>query len=202
MGRVLKATYEELFLCVYLSLMWWLGQILVVTAAPATMGLNKTCNELANYRRGDSAYFREGARTEIGKGWFLYLIFLLTPAALAFNFWFYLHAEGLLRSFSIFWLWALVTALMIGQYVFPLMWQQEEPSIKMALRNGALLVARHPLYSFLMLLFELLLLVLSVALTLPLLILAPGMLSLCSNFALAGLLQEMGLAPQPPVITK
>ena len=35
MGRVLKATYEELFLCVYMSVLWWLGTVLIVTAAPA-----------------------------------------------------------------------------------------------------------------------------------------------------------------------
>ena len=34
MGRTIKAVYEELFLCVYLSLLWWLGTVLIVTAAP------------------------------------------------------------------------------------------------------------------------------------------------------------------------
>lgn len=202
MGRVLKATYEELFLCVYLSLLWWLGQLLVVTAAPAMMGINKAFNEVANYRRVDTGYFWDGAKKEVGKGWILYLLFLLVPVGIGFNFWFYIRAEGLWQAFAIFWLWAFVTVLMIGQYVFPLMWQQDEPSLKLALRNAALLVARHPLYSFLMLIFELLLLLLGVGLALPLLILTPAMLSLSGNFALNGLLQEMGMAPEPPVITK
>ena len=202
MGRVLKAIYEELFICVYTSVMWWLGQLLVITAAPAMMGINKVFNEAANYRRVDNSYFWEGGKTEIGKGWILYLLFLGVPLGIGFNFWFYLRADGWWRAFAIFWLWAFVTVLMIGQYVFPLMWQQDQPNLKLALRNAALLVARHPLYSFLMLIFEILLLALSVALTLPLLILTPAMLSLCGNFALTGLLQEMDLAPEPPVITK
>ena len=202
MGRVLKATYEELFLCVYLSLLWWLGQLLVITAAPAMMGINKTFNEAANYRRVDSSYFYEGARSEIGKGWILYLLFLLVPVGIGFNFWFYIRAEGLWQAFAIFWLWAFITVLMIGQYVFPLMWQQDEPNLKLALRNAALLTARHPLYSFLMLIFEMTLLVLGVGLALPLLILTPSMLALSGNFALAGLLQEMDMAPEPPVIPK
>ncbi len=202
MGRVLKATYEELFLCVYLSVLWWLGQLLVVTAAPAMMGLNRVSNRVANYKRVDNSYFWEGARTEIAKGWLLYAIFLAAPIAIAFNFWFYIRVDGWLRAFAIFWLWAFVTLLMVGQYVFPLMWQQDNPSIKLALRNSALLVARNPLYSFLMLLFELVLIALGIGLTLPLVLLTPAMLSLCGNFALNGLLQEMNLAPEPPVITK
>ena len=47
MGRVLKATYEELFLCVMMSGLWWVGQILIITAAPATMGMHAAVNRIA-----------------------------------------------------------------------------------------------------------------------------------------------------------
>ena len=198
MGRVLKATYEELFLCVYLSLFWWLGHVLVVTAAPAMMGINNACNRLANYKRVDNSYFWEGGRTAIARGWILYLIMLVTPLALAFNIWFYSRADGMWRVFTVFWLWVFLIALMVLQYLFPLLWQQDEFNVRLALRNAVLLALRHPLYSFLMLLFEVLLIVLSLALALPALILAPAMLALCGNFALTGLLQEMDLAPLPP----
>ena len=198
MGRVLKATYEELFLCVYMSLLWWTGQLLVVTAAPAMMGLNRVFNQPANYRRVDSSFFWEGARREVWRGWVLYLIMLVVPAALAFNVWFYAQAVGALRYFAIVWIWLFFMSLLVVQYLFPLFWQQDEPSLRLAVRNALLLALRHPLYSLLMALFEFLLIVLSVVLTLPLLILTPAMLSLCGNFALTGLLQEMDLAPNPP----
>lgn len=198
MGRVLKATYEELFLCVYTSVLWWLGQLLVVTAAPAMMGINRAFNQPANYRRVDNSFFWEGARQDFWRGWVLYLIMLLTPTALAFNVWFYAQAQGALRYFAIFWIWLFFMSFLVIQYMFPLFWQQDEPSIRMTLRNATLLALRHPLYSLLMALFELVLILLSIGLTLPLLILTPAMLSLCGNFALAGLLQEMDLAPQPP----
>ena len=74
--------------------------------------------------------------------------------------------------------------------------------IKLVLRNADILAVRHPLYSFLMLLFHIVLIVLSVALTLPVLILTPAMLSISGNFALVGALQEMDLAPQPPEPSK
>lgn len=198
MGRVFKATYEELFLCVYMSVLWWLGTVLIVTAAPAMSGINNVFNQPANYKRVDSGFFWDGAKQNIGKGWILFLILVIVPIALAFNAWFYLQGEGLWRAFAVFWIWVFLLSLMIGQYLFPLYWQQDEKDLKMVLRNAAILAVRFPLYSFLMLIFQILLMALSIALTLPILILTPSMLSLSGNFALVGALQEMDLAPHPP----
>ena len=89
---------------------------------------------------------------------------------------------------------------MTGQYLFPLIWQQDDPDVRLALRNSLLLALRYPLYSIFMLLFQLVLLAISAGLTLPLVLLYPGMIALTQNFALAGILQEMGLADQPPEI--
>ena len=90
---------------------------------------------------------------------------------------------------------------MMMQYLFPLFWQQDEPEFKLILRNGMLLALRYPLYTFLMLIFQIIIIVLSVVLTLPLLLLMPALVGLAANFALVGVLQEMGLAPQPPVVS-
>lgn len=88
--------------------------------------------------------------------------------------------------------------MLAAQYFYPLFWQQIEPNLKLVLRNSFLLVVRHPLYTFLMLLFQLLLVVISVALVVPVLLLLPGLVILSHNYALVGLLQEMDMAPQPP----
>jgi uncharacterized membrane protein YesL len=120
------------------------------------------------------------------------------PAAVVFNIWFYANSQGYLRVIGVAWLWMLLLVLMISQYFIPLFWQQDEPSIKLALRNATILALRNPLYTLLILLFQLVLLALSVGLTLPLVLLWPALAALTGNFALAGLLQEMGLAPEPP----
>jgi uncharacterized membrane protein YesL len=198
MGRTLKAAYDELFLCVFLSVAWWIGTLLIIPAAPVTLGVQQVANRIANYKRVDNSFFWEAARQHFGKGWLLYLINLLLPAAIAFNAWFYFQAEGWLRTFGVFWIWLFILALMTGQFFFPLFWQQDEPDLKLVLRNAVLLALRHPLYTFLMLLFQLVLLAISIAITLPLVLLAPALIALSANFALVGLLQEMGLAPEPP----
>jgi hypothetical protein len=86
---------------------------------------------------------------------------------------------------------------MVGQYVFPFLWQQDEPSLRMALKNGLVLAIRSPLYSILMVAFQMLLIIVSTLLVITILVL-PALIALSGNFALTGLLQEMELAPQPP----
>jgi uncharacterized membrane protein YesL len=198
MGRTLKAVYDELFLCVFLSIMWWLGTVLVVTAAPATVGLHQVANRIANYKRVDSSFFWEAARSNIGRGWVLYLINLLVPVIIVTSIVFYLGTTGWLRILGFVCVWLFIFILMISQYYFPLFWQQDDPDIRLILRNAVLLALQHPLYTFLMLLFQLLLIGLSVAITLPLFLLAPALIAISANFALTGMLQEVGLAPQPP----
>lgn len=198
MGRVLKATYEELFLCVMMSALWWVGQILIITAAPATMGMHAAANQIANYRRTGSEFFWDGAKRNIGRGWLMYALLLITPILIFINAWFYLNVESWLRVFAFMWLWVLIFILMAGQYVIPLFFQQDEPSVKLALRNAALLALRFPLYSILLAVFQVLFVTLSFVLVLPLVILAPAMLALSGELGLVGVLQEMGLAPPPP----
>ena len=51
MGRVFKATYEELFLVVGLSVTWWIGTLLILTAPMTTAGVQNVANRIANYAR-------------------------------------------------------------------------------------------------------------------------------------------------------
>ncbi len=198
MGRTLKAAYDELFLCVWLSVLWWLGTLLIIPAAPVTLGLHQVANRIANYKRVDASFFWEAAHANFGRGWLLYLISLLLPLIIGSSIFFYLSTTGWLRILGFVCIWLLIFSLMIGQYYFPLFFQQDEPNISLVLRNAVLLALQHPLYTFLMLLFQILLLALSIAITLPLFLLAPALIAISANFALAGMLQEMGLAPKPP----
>ncbi len=203
MGRTLKALYDELFLWVWLSVLWWVGTALIIPAAPVTLGLHQAANRVANYKRVDSGFFYESARQHIGKGWLLYAINILFAAMIAINIAFYFNSPAeWMRILGIVFLWVLVFYLISSQYFFPLFWQQEEQSLRLVLRNSFLLAIRHPLYSFLMVLFQLLLLGISVATVLPIFLLTPASIAVAANFALVGMLQEMELAPQPPDLHK
>ena len=111
MWRVIKSAYEELFLCVGMSLLWWAGLFLVITGAPATMGIEHVANRLANYKRADSGFFWESARLHLRQGFFLFWLSVIVPPALAFNVWFYANSEGWLCFISLVWLWVLLLAV-------------------------------------------------------------------------------------------
>lgn len=200
MGRTIKAVYEELFLCLYLSVLWWLGTILIVTAAPATLGLQRVANRMANYQRVDSSFFFEGARSHFGRGWLLYLIRVGIPVLIGVNIWFYLELQNWMWLLGVFFAWMLLVTVMVGLYLFPLFWQQDEQDLKLVLRNAAILTLQHPLYTFLLLLFVAAVAALSV-IPIIALFLTPAVIAVAANFGLTGLLQEMGLAPEPPVVS-
>ncbi len=200
MGRTLKAAWEELYLVVGISLFWWLGALLIVTAAPATRGSQGVANRIANYRRSSMDIFWEEARTRIGASWLLTGIMIFAFAMIPLNIWFYSSGgiEGWRAIVVALWLWALLLYFMVSQYLFPLLCQQSEASVGMAIRNAAVLAMRSPFYSLLGVLFEVLIVVLCFALVAPVVFLLPGLLALANNFFLTGLLQEMGLADPPP----
>lgn len=198
MGRVFKATYEELFLVVGLSVAWWVGTLLIVTAPMTAAGVHQVANRIANYKRSGFDFFWSGARAHIGRAVLLFLVIVAAPPLLWLSVNFYFERQGWMVLLGVIMAWVLLLVLMGGQFFYPLFWQQTEPSLKLVLRNGLLLAIQHPLYALLMLIFEVLLIGLSFALVAPVLLLMPGMVALAQNFALVGLLQDVGLAPQPP----
>jgi uncharacterized membrane protein YesL len=203
MGRSLKALYDELFLWVWLSVLWWVGTVLIIPAAPVMLGLHMAANRVANYKRVDSGFFYDSARQYIGRGWLLYALNLLMLAGVLFNIYFYLNSTAAWAQIvGIVWIWVLMLLSMASQYFFPLFWQQDQPTIGMILRNAFLLSIRYPLYTFLMLIFQILLLVISIVTVLPIFLLMPAAIVVTANFSLVGALQEMGLAPQPPEVDR
>jgi hypothetical protein len=199
MWRAIRATYDELLLLVGLSVLWWLGTVLVVTAAPATAGLHLVANRMANYKRVDAGFFWEGARRQVKRSWLLYAGNVVLLLAVFVNINFYVNGTvAWMQIVGVMWIWILLFLLLGGQYLFPLLCQQDDPSVKLVARNAILLALRHPLYSFLLFLFQLLIIAISVVLAFPIFLLTPGFVAVAANVGLVGLLQELDLAPPPP----
>jgi uncharacterized membrane protein YesL len=201
MWRVIKGAWDELFLVVGLSLAWWLGTFLIGTAPMTTAGIQQAANRIANYKRVDFSFFWEGFRTNMGRGVLLFLVLLLTPPLIVFSISFYFGFEGWIVTLGVLMAWLLLVALLAGQYCYPLFWQQNSPGLTLVLRNALVIALRHPLYSILMLLFQIFLTVISMLLVVPLILLLPGLIALTQNFALVGVLQDLGMAPQPPELS-
>ena len=88
--------------------------------------------------------------------------------------------------------------MMGSQYFLPLFWQQEDPSLRLLMRNAFILALQHPLYTLLMLIFQLALIVISFATVLPIFLLMPASVAVAANVGLVKLLEDKGLAPPPP----
>ncbi len=199
MWRTMKVLYDELFLWVWLSVLWWVGTVLVVTAAPAAAGLHAVANRSANYKRVDTGFFWDAAKGEIRRSWLLVGANLLILAAVALNIAFYANSPSTWGRFVvILWLWVLVLVKMGGIYFLPLFWQQDDPSLRLLLRNAFILALQHPLYTFLMLVFQITLVVVSFATVLPIFLLMPASVAVAANVGFVKLLEEKGLAPPPP----
>jgi uncharacterized membrane protein YesL len=199
MWRAIKAVYDELLLLVGLSVLWWVGTLLILPAAPATAGLHLVANRIANYKRVDSGFFWEGARSQIARSWLLYGGNLLLLIAVVVNITFYLSGTAAwMQIVGVMWLWILLFLVVAGQYLFPLFWQQDEPGLGLVARNAILLALRHPLYSILLLLFQIVIMGVSVVLAFPIFLLTPAFIAVIANVGLVALLQDMDLAPPPP----
>lgn len=192
-----QSAYEELFLCVGMSLLWWAGLFLVVTGAPATMGIDMSPTDRQTINGQTVVSFGKAhasicARVSFSSG-FRSLCHPHLPSMFG--------SMPIVKAGSVSSRWSgfgFYYWLLISQYLFPLFWQQDEPNIRLAFRNAALLTAKYPLYSLLLFLFQILLIFICVAVVLPLPLLLPAMIALAQNFGTLGLLQEMGLAPEPP----
>jgi uncharacterized membrane protein YesL len=199
MWRTIKVLYDELFLWVWLSILWWVGTVLVLPAAPVAAGLHAAANRSANYKRVDSSFFWDAAKGNISRSWLLVGTNLLLLIAVVMNIVFYGNSPASWARFvTILWLWVIVLVMMGSQYLLPLFWQQDDPSLRLMLRNAFILALRNPLYSFLMLLFQIALIVISFATVLPIFLLMPAAVAVAANVGLVGMLQEMGLADPPP----
>lgn len=197
-GRALRALYDDLFAFVWLSLLWWLSVVLILPAGPATLALHRVANMAANYKRVDTSDFLRTLRENIGPGWLLFGGNLLALAGVAGNIFFYLNRPGWYVVAGVTWAWVFLILLMMGQFLFPLFWQQDDRRLLLIVRNALILAFRRPLYSLLLLLLQAILLVISIVVPIFLVLTAPAMIALIANFSMAFALQEMGMAPLPP----
>jgi hypothetical protein len=226
--RGIRATYDDLLLYVVLTVYWWIGTIPVLFAffafmqaiatgdviwwlgvllgialspisSAATAGLHRVANRAANYKRIDASFFWEGVRMHLKKGWLLYAGNLVAIGGVLLNIQFYLRSPSdVMRLIGIAWIWGLLLLFLMGQYFFPLFWQQDEPRLRLILRNSLVLTFRYPLFTFILLLYQIVTLAVSVGFALLLFLITPALLAVTTNVAVVHLLQDMGLLPPPP----
>ena len=198
--KTIKSVYDELFNFVWLSILWWVGTITLVLAPPAHMGMNHVAHLVATYKRIDKDFFFSGARESIKEAYLVYALNLVAGLVLFVCIWFYLNVTLIwVNLVAIPLLWIGVFFLLLTQFVFPLLCEQDERSLQLAYKNAMVLVLRYPLFCILTFVLKVTVLVLfSIPAFIPLFLFGPAFSTVLSNYALNYLLQDMDLAPPPP----
>ena len=128
---------------------WVLIFIPIALASPATGGLYYATNQLAHGNDGGPLVYWYGLKTYLGPSYRWGILNLVVAFLFSVNIWFYGNAPWNFAPYvrivfivgAVFW-----TA--IQMYTFPFMLEQDQPQVRMALRNSFLAVARFPIRSF------------------------------------------------------
>lgn len=166
--EALADAYYDSIPLITINLLWCLLTLPPITAPPAAAGLYYATNRLAHRRSANWRTFFEGFRAHFWLGWRWVLTNLLVLAVLLGDAWFYGRmgwgwgewVQGFFVGLAI--LWGLLQI-----YTFPLLLEQQERRMLVAVRNSAVLYLRRPLFSIGLALVVILLIGLSTCLLPP-----------------------------------
>jgi len=200
----LKDYYDEMFRLVGANLLWVLSIPLVITLPPATAGMFYLTNQVAHHKSVELGMFFEGFKKYFLKSW---LLTLLNAAALLIfytNFTFYgarvagqwgSILQGLFVGLAVMW-------CLIQLYVFPMLFEQEEPRLLLALRNAALMAFASPIATLVLGVLLVATALLSFALALPFAVALMAVVCLAANEAVLTLLVEFGIRKPPEEVAQ
>lgn len=167
-GQVLGAAAMDVrhvgVLLIGCNLIWFFCCLPIITAPPATAALYAITREIG-YRRNMSWRDFFGYMGQyFFLGWRWGILNLAAVFIVLLNIWFY---DNLALPIALFlrWLWIAIGIiwLIIQQYCFPLILEQEKPRVFLATRNALVLCLRHPLFTLIYALAASFLLVLAIA---------------------------------------
>ena len=132
-----------------LNLVWLITSLPLITLIPSTAALLYATNRLAHGKVADAHTFFEGFRLFFRRSWLWGLLNVLVAVILASNFIYYGRlqekwatvADAIVIVVTVIW-------LSLQVYSFPLLLEQEKPSLRLALRNSLILLIRRPFFTF------------------------------------------------------
>ena len=140
---------------VLLNVIWFLACLLILPALPATAALFYAMNELAHERGAGFSKFFEGFRRYFWLSLKWGIPSVLIFVVLIYNIFFYGQVGGQITVMpQLATVAQLMSVLMLivfsamQLYLFPLLLEQVEPSLKNAVRNSFLIFVRFPLHTF------------------------------------------------------
>jgi uncharacterized membrane protein YesL len=148
-GAAFKDLWDDLWTAAVCNLLWLVANLLIVPGPPATAALFYYGNQVAHDEIAELRDFLAAFRRSWGLGWRWGLVNLLVigilfgDALLTSR----LSESTLGRFAQGFYLAVLIVWLLVQLYALPFFFEQETQSVRLALRNGALMLAKNPGFS-------------------------------------------------------
>jgi uncharacterized membrane protein YesL len=128
------------------NVMWLLLSLPVVTLIPATGGLYYATNLLAHDNVASWRSVWEGFRRHFWLSWQWGLLNFVIYGGLFVNVWFYGQVNWGMWVRPLF-LFLLLLWTLVQIYLFPVLLEQERPSLRLALRNSGIILLRRPFHT-------------------------------------------------------
>lgn len=158
---------------------WWLAPLVAIPAGPALAALAVVARRCVRDIRVDRSYYFDGLRAYWRQGLTLNAIGMVALALLCLNLIFYFNQQAvLLVAFSALWGYLTLLWLSVQLYVYPILSGMEKPTVRLALRNAALIAAANPLYSALLVILGAVVTAVSVVLVILLPLAWPALIAL------------------------
>jgi uncharacterized membrane protein YesL len=146
------------------NVLWLLVSLPIITIPPAFAGLYYSTSKLAHNESGSRQTFFAGFKKYFRTSYYWFISNVIVVGLLLFNI------DLSIQNSQLLWLqffsgvsWVILAAWMLLQiYTFPLLIQQDDPRLVLALRNSAVLLFKHSIFSLLLSVVIILLVVVSI----------------------------------------
>ncbi|RME46535.1 MAG: DUF624 domain-containing protein [Chloroflexi bacterium] len=149
----LRNVWGDLLTTVVCNLLWVIFSLLIITGPPATLALFHVANRIAHGELTNPTDFLRAVRRYFGVGWrwgvvnSVMLFLLVGDVVLTGR----LSQSAFGHLAQGFFVAGLAAWLLLQLYVLPLLFEQETPGVRLALRNAAVMLAANPFFSALLL---------------------------------------------------
>jgi uncharacterized membrane protein YesL len=178
--------WDHVFLVIFCSLVWLFLVLLIIPGPPATLALFDIAQRIA--QREHLLEFRDylrAVRNRFGAGWRWGALNGLVVAILLIDIRVVprMVSPSVALSIQLFLALVLVFWIVVNWYALAFLFQQKEPSVRQALRNGGVLLLQHPFFTLLLVVITAVLLWLSTVLIIVNLLFGPMLVALISTHA-------------------
>ncbi len=192
--QALKTWYDDWFNLFILNFLVDLSWLTIILGPPMLFGLYEIGNELAHGRSNGAGELFRAAKRHFWASWLwmFFNIIVLIVVLVNVTFYWRLGKSWSIVLVSIFLFmgvfWAGMQVYVIAYYM-----EQDNKSIILAHKNAALTFLASPGYTVILFLYDAILLIISFGLILPLILAAPSLVVVTSNYAVVERLQAFGI---------